>query len=534
MHATGARWMAGVCAILFAGLGTPPATATAGQERASLQTRTTSDGSPVSLDYLLIRPDGRAPVAVLVAPWRNSANLNLGNRTLPVQFGAAEMLAMRSTGLFEQAGIAIAIPQNPSDIPVLSFGFRRDARHAADLAAVVQDLRRRLPGVPVLLAGHNIGGTSAVHAAARLGKAIDGLVLVGADYNNLRTFDFGQIATRVLMLHHADDACGVSPLVEAREIATAHRFTLVVFEGGSDDEAGGPCGSRAHHGLAGLDSLAVQTIAAWLDGRASTLPAIYRSGLNEEVMFVPARGFTRPRLEITLYRPDGPGPFPLVVINHGRSPDQFSVRQFQSRARFVAQSRVFVRMGFAVVVPMRSGNGRSGGSMPPTTCEIDRHGLADASDIRDAIDFVARRSDIDASRLLLVGQSAGGLASQALASRAPEGLRGVVNFAGVLRLNGHITQTCWFDGVIAAFGSYMKTTTVPSLWVYTSNDSYFDASPDRVVAMDEAVRKAGGTQRLVLLPAFGNDGHELFGAHRSIELWLPEVERFVRGLGLVR
>ncbi|MCX7199774.1 MAG: alpha/beta hydrolase [Proteobacteria bacterium] len=524
------RWLPALCAVLAA---LASATAGAAQERISLQTRAGTDGPRVTLDYLLARPDARTPVAVLVAPWRGSVALDLHKRTLPVQFGSAEMLAMRSMALFERAGLAVALVDNPSDQPVLPFAFRRDTRHVTDLSAVVQDLRQRFPGVPVLLAGHNIAGTSALHAAARLGKAIDGVVLIGADYNNLRTFDFNQVSARALMLHHADDACSLSPLVEAREIAAAHRFTLAVFEGGSDVEPGGPCGNLARHGLGGLEAQAVDTLVAWLEGRPSPLPAVERTGLNEEVLFIPARSLTRPRLEATLYRPDGPGPFPLVVINHGRSPDASSIRQFQRRERYVAQARAFVRHGFAVAVPMRSGNGRSGGSMPQLSCEIERHGLADAVDILDTIEFIARRPDIDRSRLLLVGQSAGGLASQALASRAPEGLRGVVNFAGVLRLTGSTTQTCWFDGVIRAFAGYQKTTTVPSLWIYTSNDSYFEGAPDRVIEMDTAVRKAGGTQRLVLLPPFGNDGHALFGSDAAVGLWLPTVETFLKELGLV-
>lgn len=526
------RWRAALWVTFAASICAAPMGAGAEQQRVSIQTRIGADGSRVTLDYLLTSPDARAPRAIFIAPRRNSAPLGLQKRALPMQFGEAEMLVMRSMALLEQNGIAVAIPDNPSDQPELPFNFRHDARHSTDLAAIVRDLRQRFPGTPVLLVGHNIGGTSAVQAAARLGKSIDGMVLVGADYNNLRTFDFSRVNTRVLMLHHADDACSVSPLIEAREIAAANRFTLAVFEGGNDAEPGGPCSNRARHGLAGLEVQAIDIVVAWLEGKTLPLPTIERTGLNEEVLFVPARGLTRGRLEVTLYRPDGPGPFPLVVINHGRSPDLFSVGQFQRRVRYVTQARAFVRRGFAVAVPARSGNGRSGGSMPALTCEIDRHGLADAADILETIEFIRRRQDIDRARLLLVGQSAGGVAAQALASRAPDGLRGVVNFAGVLRLTGSTTETCWFEGVIRAFSGFMKTTTVPSLWMYTRNDSYFNGAPDRVIEMDEAVRKAGGTQRLVLMPAFGNDGHDLFGSDSAVNLWLPAVDAFIREIGL--
>jgi dienelactone hydrolase len=504
------------------------------QQIITLESRSTPDGQRVTLDYLLDRPEAGAPHTVLVALWRGTTRLDFAKRAQPVRFLAGEMFAMRSRQALIEAGFALAFPDLPSDQRTLSLAFRRDTRHAADIAAVVQDLRKRMPGARVLLLGDTTSGTSAVHAAARLGKGIDGTVLIGADYNNLRTFDFGRIPAPVLTLHHVDDACVVSPLLEAREAAARHGHTLVAFEGGNNPEPVGACGNLSFHGLAGLESQVVDTVAAWSQGKPLPAASSARTGMHEEVVMMPGRGFTQPALELTLYRPDGPGPFPLAVINHGRSNDQFEVKQFQRRVRFTAQAREFVRRGFAVLVPARSGQGRSGGSVPQTSCEISRHGLEDATEIRTAIEFAARLPYVDATRIVLVGQSAGGLAVQALASQKPEGVRAVINFAGVLRLSGSaVSDACWFDGVVAAFSTYLKSSTVPSLWVYTSNDSYFDGRPERVTAMHEAVVKSGAKPRLVLLPAFGSDGHALFGDEAGVKLWLPEVEAFLRETGLL-
>ncbi len=505
------------------------------QQIVTLETRTAASGQRVTLDYLLDRPSAGTPHTVLVALWRGSNRLNFAGRAQPVRFGASEMLAMRAQSSLLQAGFALAFPDVPSDRSALSFAFRRDPAHATDIAAVVQDVRKRLPEARVLLLGDTSSGTSVVHAAARMGKAIDGVVLIGADYNNLRTFDFGRVQAPVLVLHHVDDACTSTPLIEAREAAGKHRHTLVAFEGGVDGEAASVCANLSFHGLAGLETQVIDTIAAWSQGKPLPVASSTRSGMNEEVVTMPGRGFTQPALELTLLRPDGPGPFPLAVINHGRSPDQFEVRQFQRRIRFAPQAREFVRRGFAVLVPARSGQGRSGGTVPQTSCEISRHALEDAAEIRAAMEFAARLPYVDASRTVLVGQSAGGLAVQALASQKPEGVRAVINFAGTLRLTGNpISEACWFNGVVAAFSGFLKTTTAPSLWVYTSNDSYFDASPERVIAMYEGVLKSGAKPRLLLLPAFGNDGHSLFGDEAGIRLWLPEVEAFLREHGLLK
>src|SRR5689334_17080168 len=82
--------------------------------------------------------------------------------------------------------------------------------------------------------------------------------------------------------------------------------------------------------------------------------------MNEQVvMSKVGSGFNAVQLETTLFRPDGDGPFPLVVINHGKSAGNPAL---QERARFLAASREFVRRGYAVALPMRSGFSKSTGS----------------------------------------------------------------------------------------------------------------------------------------------------------------------------
>ena len=56
------------------------------------------------------------------------------------------------------------------------------------------------------------------------------------------------------------------------------------------------------------------------------MPRIPSVPLNETVIRIPMTvsrpgGVQRLTLEATLYRPPGPGPFPLVVLSHGTSRD---------------------------------------------------------------------------------------------------------------------------------------------------------------------------------------------------------------------
>src|SRR5690242_6705065 len=56
-----------------------------------------------------------------------------------------------------------------------------------------------------------------------------------------------------------------------------------------------------------------------------------------------------------LYKPDGPGPFPTLIWNHGSEPDPGGGPQFDSVAA------IFVPAGYAVLAPVRRGQGDSQG-----------------------------------------------------------------------------------------------------------------------------------------------------------------------------
>jgi dienelactone hydrolase len=237
-------------------------------------------------------------------------------------------------------------------------------------------------------------------------------------------------------------------------------------------------------------------------------------------------------LEGTVYRPDGDGPFPLAVLNHG-SPRNAADRRNRTRERYPQQSAWFLARGFAVVIPMRRGYAASEGEWAEGGGPCDRSnwylaGRESAKDIRAAVEFMQARPFVDRSRVLLVGQSAGGFGVLALAAEGLEGLKGVINFAGG-RGSPQAGKNCSPENVIYSMGQFGRTTKVPTLWIYTENDSYFSVS--MIQEMHAAFRKAGGDAELLLLPPFGKDGHLLFS--RGTHIWSPAVEGFLERLGLV-
>jgi dienelactone hydrolase len=258
--------------------------------------------------------------------------------------------------------------------------------------------------------------------------------------------------------------------------------------------------------------------------------------LHETVVQVPMAekglfGTSERDIVATTYSPDGAGPFPLIVLSHGDPPDALD-RPKVGRYRKLAQIRVFVQMGYFVIVPIRRGFGDTGGTYAEGSGSC-RHpdyasaGRAAAEDLLATLQFARKLPQVDPSRVILVGQSAGGFASLAAASMNPPGVVAVVNFSGGRGGNPstHPGQPCGADMMADTIAHFAATTRVPVLWHYVENDQFF--SPDVVRTWFDAFRSAGGNGQLVMEPPFGRNGHGMFGVDRAIPIWLPHFQQFV-------
>src|SRR5205085_887215 len=87
--------------------------------------------------------------------------------------------------------------------------------------------------------------------------------------------------------------------------------------------------------------------------------------INEHIVLVPAGRDHQARLETTVFQPNGPGPFPLIIINHGKDPGHPNL---QPRDRFYHMAHAFVARGYAVMVPMRQGFANSTGKYHDQGC----------------------------------------------------------------------------------------------------------------------------------------------------------------------
>lgn len=262
--------------------------------------------------------------------------------------------------------------------------------------------------------------------------------------------------------------------------------------------------------------------------------------LNEQVVFVPVAGGSGPDsstvlLTATTYRPSGSGPFPLVVLSHG-SPANAAARARMGRYRVITRIEALVQRGFAVIVPMRRGYGDTGGDFAERFGRCDEPdflggGREAARDLLATIEYAAKLPYVQADRIVLLGQSAGGFASIAAASFNPPGVVAVVNLSGG-RGGGsgrHGGEPCSPERMEEVIAYFAKTIRVPVLWHYAENDQYF--GPRHVRRWFRAFEQAGARGRLVMQPSFGEDGHRIFASPAGLPIWTAEFDRFLLEIG---
>ena len=246
---------------------------------------------------------------------------------------------------------------------------------------------------------------------------------------------------------------------------------------------------------------------------------------HEKVVMLPGAPDRPVELQVTLFVPDGAGPFPLAVLVHGLERGQIRSRE---RWRAPNAARYFLSRGYMVALPMARGFAGSGGEFDSKGCDVEADGIDKAQDLRGAIQALSNDPKVDASRIVVLGQSYGGLATMALgALEPPNGVKALVNFAG-----GRRARYCADDRInlIAAMASYGKHTTLPSLWFYGDNDTVFPPAVWR--PMFDAYRSQGGKATLVEIGNVLPDAHGYLADPAGVASWAPQLDSFLRSAGL--
>jgi dienelactone hydrolase len=236
-------------------------------------------------------------------------------------------------------------------------------------------------------------------------------------------------------------------------------------------------------------------------------------------------------LAVTILRPRGDGPFGAIVLNHGVG-EGARERFLESSTLFIQAASAFVSRGYAVVMPLRRGFGETGGAFAEDAgeCSNPHYGRGEraaANDVLAAYEFARRLPYVDPDRMILAGQSAGGVASLYAAAQQPAGLVAVLAFAAGRGGNPALKPgtPCAPEALAALLQDLGASIRVPVLMYYAENDLYFGPVASR--SWFQRLQAGGVEAEYVLQPPFGANGHFVFGDTKGVELWLPAVERFL-------
>lgn len=255
----------------------------------------------------------------------------------------------------------------------------------------------------------------------------------------------------------------------------------------------------------------------------SAAPSQSPSSAGEVVTF-PSGELT---LHGVLYRPDGGGPFPAVVYNHGSAPGMLSKQAFD------ALGPVFAKNGWVFFGPYRRGQGlsasagkfigdeiaaatKAGGLTSGAATMVHLLETDHLNDQLAALAWLRTQKFVNPDQIAVAGNSFGGIetvlgAEHASYCAAIDSASGAQSWAQAPELQSLMRRS-------------VRNSRSPIFFFQAEND--YDLSPSRVLS--NAMKDAGKEFELKIYPPFGTtvqDGHT-FGYFGG-SVWADDVFRFL-------
>jgi dienelactone hydrolase len=252
-----------------------------------------------------------------------------------------------------------------------------------------------------------------------------------------------------------------------------------------------------------------------------------------------------------IYKPNSSSAtaFPLVIYSHGRNynPNPLNPSDISTPHIKPEVANWWLQKGFAVVAPLRPGYGETGGfdrenqfiywqgssciTEPKSINPLYGRAAVKAREVVLAtLTWAQTQPWVKRDRIVLVGQSVGGMTTIATAAINPEGVIAGINFAGGMGGNPTTSprKSCQPEQLTTIYGQYGKTTRVPTLWLYAENDLFW--GPDFPKQWFDAFKTGGSDATFVQTPPVPGEvnGHTLINTGGP--LWKPEVDIFLKKL----
>ena len=230
-------------------------------------------------------------------------------------------------------------------------------------------------------------------------------------------------------------------------------------------------------------------------------------------------------LEAEIYRPIGNDIYPVIIMNHGRRGCiDIPKREPTEIGQFADVGVNLVKQGFVAVTLMRRGYGNSEGPFAEQLKAYEA-GLESAKDIKACVEYMQSLDYVKKDKIVLLGQSAGGLGVIAAASQKINGVVAVINFSGAGGLEESVSN--FQSELINACTKYNKTTNIPSLWIYANNDGGIPV--DLIKKMYNEEKSNGNVKLLIKSTNKHPNGHLIVF---DINAWMEDVKTFLKIAGI--
>ncbi|TMG80739.1 MAG: alpha/beta fold hydrolase [Betaproteobacteria bacterium] len=229
------------------------------------------------------------------------------------------------------------------------------------------------------------------------------------------------------------------------------------------------------------------------------------------------------RIQAYLYKPDGDGPFPVVIYNHGSRDGREA-----ASVPFQYIGKMLTRAGYVVLVPERRGYGKSDGSMWRQDVGNDPSSLitrlqAEADDVLAAIDYLRTVPSTDTNRIGIMGWSFGGIITMLAASRSAAFVVAVDQAGGALTWDGNAYLRR------ALVGAAEKSVT-PTLFMVAMNDR----TTLSITTLVEIFKTRDVPHRMIIYEPFtpaqrirvAAPGHALF-SEQGASVWESDLVQFL-------